>query len=230
MADDLQQAIAAGELRPGERIDSEPELAVAYSVSRETVRRALDVLEREGLIRRVRGSGTYVTGPTSRHFSLATFADDMTRLGRTPSARLLEATRHPADRKEASKLAIREGTECFFIRRLLLADGEPVAVETRVLPVAFCPGLLDEDLEQPSLHWLLTVVFGIPLVKVDHTVEIGEVGVEAAPELEAEPADSAYRIDRLTYTTGPGGPVPAVWYRSIHRGDAYAIEFRKDAS
>ena len=230
VADDLGQAIAAGELRPGVRIDSEPELATAYSVSRETVRRALDVLERGGLIRRVRGSGTYVTGPASRHFSLATFADDMRRLGRTPSARLLGASRQPADRREAHKLAIREGTECFRVRRLLLADDEPVAVETRVLPVALCPGLLDEDLEQPSLHWLFTAVFGIPLVKVDHTVEVGEIGVEAAAELGARPDDSAYRIDRLTYTTGPGGPVPAVWYRSIHRGDAYAIEFRKDAS
>ncbi len=230
LADDLQQAIAAGELRPGDRIESEPDLAAAYAVSRETVRRALDVLDREGLIRRVRGSGTYVTGPTSRHFSLTTFADEMTRLGRTPSARLLEAIRVPADRRVAHRLAIREGTECFSIRRLLVADDEPVAVESRTLPVALCSGLLEEDLGQPSLHWLLTVKLGIPLVRVDHTVEIAELGPDAAAQLGADPTETAYHIDRLTYTTGPGGPVPAVWYRSIHRGSAYAIEFRKDTS
>lgn len=230
VADDLQQAIAAGELRPGNRIDSEPELAAAYSVSRETVRRALDVLDREGLIRRVRGSGTYVIGPTSRHFSLTTFADEMARLGRTSSAKLLEAIRVPADRRVGHRLAVREGTECFSIRRLLVADDEPVAVEWRVLPAALCPGLLDEDLSQPSLHWLLTVKLGIPLVRVDHTVEIAELGPEAATDLGADPDETAYHIDRLTYTSGPGGPVPAVWYRSIHRGSAYSIEFRKDAS
>lgn len=230
VAEDIQRAIAAGEHRPGDRIDSEPDLAAAYSVSRETVRRALDVLEREGLIRRVHGSGTYVSGPSSRHFSLTTFSDEMTRMGRIPSARVLGATRAPAGAEATGRLAVPDATECFEIRRLLLADDEPVAVESRTLPVTLCPDLLDQDLAQPSIHWLLTVTFGIPLIKVDHTVEIGEVGPEAAAELDTDASDSAYRIDRLTYTSGPDGPTPAVWYRSIHRGDAYAIGFRKDAS
>ena len=229
VANDLQQAITAGHYRPGDRIDSEPDLATRHSVSRETVRRALDVLERDGLIRRVHGSGTFVNPPVTGHFSLTSFSEEMLKMGKEPSAELLDAARASADRLVADKLAIREGTGCFVVRRRLLADEEPVAAEIRVLPSALCPDLLDHDLSQPSLHYLFTQTFGIPMVRVDHTVELGEVGEEWAPALDVPATDTAYRIDRLTYTVGPGGPVPAVWYRSVHRGAAYAIEFRKDA-
>lgn len=229
VADDLQQAIAGGNIRPGDRLPSEPELAARHGVSRETVRRALDLLERDGRVRRVQGSGTFASHPATGHFSLSTFSDSMQRIGRIPSAELLEAIPRPADRSIARRLAIREGTGCFSIRRRLLADGEPVAGELRILPVSLCPRLLDEDLTQPSLHWLFTQQLQIPLVRVDHTVELGRVGTEWAHDLDVDPSESAYRIDRLTYTTGPGGPVPAIWYRSVHRGAAYSIEFRKDA-
>ena len=228
VADDLNQAIAGGEIRPGDRLPSEPDLAVRHGVSRETVRRALDLLERDGRVRRVHGSGTFVAHPVSGHFSLTTFSESMHRIGRTPSAELLEAIQEPAGLQEAKRLAIREGTGCFSIKRRLLADGEPVAGELRILPVSLCPRLLDHDLTQPSLHWLFTQELGIPLVKVDHTVELDRIGTTWAGILDVDPSESAYRIDRLTYTTGPGGPVPAVWYRSVHRGAAYSIEFRKD--
>jgi GntR family transcriptional regulator len=46
--------------RPGDQLPSEPELAAAYSVSRATVREALQSLENEGIVRRVHGSGTFV--------------------------------------------------------------------------------------------------------------------------------------------------------------------------
>jgi GntR family transcriptional regulator len=230
VADDLQQAMASGELRPGDRLLSEPELAAQHGVSRETVRRALEVLERDGRVQRVQGSGTYVAPPASGHFSLTTFAESMVRLGRTPSAELLEAIDLPASVTVAKRLAIREGTGCFRVRRRLIADGDPVAGEVRILPVSLCPKLLDHDLAQPSLHWLFTQTLQIPMVKVDHTVELGHVGPEWARTLDVPPEESAYLIDRLTYTTGPGGPVPAVWYRSVHRGAAYSIEFRKDTA
>ena len=230
VADDLQQAMASGELRPGDRLRSEPELAVSHGVSRETIRRALEVLERDGRVQRVQGSGTYVAHPVSGHFSLTTFSDEMTRLGRVPSAELLEAARLAADVVVAKRLAIREGTGCFRVTRRLLADGDPVAGEVRILPVSLCPDLLEHDLAQPSLHWLFTQTLQIPMVRVDHTVEVGQVGHEWAGHLGISPEESAYLIDRLTYTTGPGGPVPAVWYRSVHHGAAYSIEFRKDTA
>src|SRR5438128_1384378 len=59
--DDLIRDINAGRLRPGSRLPSEPDLAARFGVSRATLREALHGLESEGLLRRMRGSGTYVT-------------------------------------------------------------------------------------------------------------------------------------------------------------------------
>ncbi len=64
-----KKQIAAGAFAPGKKFLSEAELCEAFRVSRQTVRRALDVLAQGGYITRIQGSGTYVAGerPISRY-------------------------------------------------------------------------------------------------------------------------------------------------------------------
>ena len=62
----LHAQIAAGELKPGDRLDTETVLVERYGLSRYTVRRALEDLEGEGLITRVQGSGSFVADRPSR--------------------------------------------------------------------------------------------------------------------------------------------------------------------
>ena len=62
VVDELRSAIVDGTRAPGERLPSEPDLARTLGISRPTLRDALRALEDEGLVRRVHGSGTYVTG------------------------------------------------------------------------------------------------------------------------------------------------------------------------
>ena len=61
MHHDLQEQIRLGELRSGDRVPSENQLAAAYQVSRQTVRKALAILEQEGYIYAVHGKGTFVS-------------------------------------------------------------------------------------------------------------------------------------------------------------------------
>ncbi len=61
MHHDLQEQIRRGELRAGDRVPSENRLAEAYQVSRQTVRKALAILEQEGAIYAVHGKGTFVS-------------------------------------------------------------------------------------------------------------------------------------------------------------------------
>lgn len=63
--EELRKRIAGGELPPGSRLNSEPNLAKQYGVSRQTIRQAIALLEEEGLVDRVQGSGTYVRLPQS---------------------------------------------------------------------------------------------------------------------------------------------------------------------
>ncbi|MEV4224761.1 winged helix-turn-helix domain-containing protein [Nonomuraea sp. NPDC049725] len=63
VANHIAGRIDRGELRPGQRLPSELDLAAQYGVARMTVRRAMKELRERGLIRSVHGKGTYVQQP-----------------------------------------------------------------------------------------------------------------------------------------------------------------------
>lgn len=80
----LLSQIATGDLRPGDALPSEHQLAEAMQVSRTTVRQTLGDLEREGHVRRVQGKGTFVADrpgevPAARTASLALIVPDVAR-------------------------------------------------------------------------------------------------------------------------------------------------------
>lgn len=60
IVNDVKEQIDSGTLKPNDKITSENELCTKYGLSRQTVRHAISVLEKEGLVRKVKGSGTYV--------------------------------------------------------------------------------------------------------------------------------------------------------------------------
>ncbi|MBS6194594.1 MAG: GntR family transcriptional regulator [Clostridiales bacterium] len=63
---DLKHKISSGMLKPGDKLDTEPEMEKLYNVSAITVKKALSLLVDEGLIERVRGRGTFVLGRTEQ--------------------------------------------------------------------------------------------------------------------------------------------------------------------
>ena len=88
---DIRQRIESGQLQPGERLETEMELRERYNVSRETIRRALSLLESDGLIVRKVSSGTFVRAqktqysPSSYHES---FTEQMRKQGKRPSSQI----------------------------------------------------------------------------------------------------------------------------------------------
>lgn len=227
LAETLRQDIRAGQMVPGEQMTTEAVLCATYRVSRGTVRQALQLLVDEGLLWREQGRGTFVAAPVdrSRHFSLSSFAEEMRRQNRQPSTRVLVNEVVPASAEVAQRLGIRKETAVFHIQRLRLANGQPVAVETRYLAHSLCPQLANEDLERQSLHWLFVQKYKIPLVRMEHVVEVREVGEKTAVLLKAPSDSNAFHVDRLTYTTnGDGERVAAVWFTAVYREDNYYIQ------
>src|SRR5205085_8003160 len=112
--EDLARRIHEGELRPGQQLPSEPDLARAYNVSRVTLREALKGLQQEHLLYAVHGRGTFVasvpiTRPLTRLQSVSELAAD---LGYTLSTRVLEARREGAARAAAAALGVTEARPC----------------------------------------------------------------------------------------------------------------------
>ena len=95
-----------------------------------------------------------------------------------------------------------------------------MAVEERVLSADLCPGLLSEDLEHQSLHWLIAVKYALPLARLEHTVDKSRATPEVAALLNIEAGDHVLDIERLTFTEDAAGHRrPAVWFQSFHRED-----------
>src|SRR5436190_12969995 len=83
IASGLRRRVVTGDLSPGERLPSEPELAKTLGVSRSSLRAAIALLEEDGLVQRLHGSGTYVThrpvmrNDLSRNFGVSSMITSM---------------------------------------------------------------------------------------------------------------------------------------------------------
>ena len=146
-----------GEYPEDTPILSERELMELYQVSRITVRRAIDELVNEGYLYKVQGKGTYIKGDTSGQdlFSIASCTEDVLRLGKTPSRRVLQADSMTADRKRARLLQITRDDTVFCLGRVTCADGEPLNYTRTYLPEKLSPGLGAHDFAEESLYRLL---------------------------------------------------------------------------
>jgi GntR family transcriptional regulator len=115
----------------GQRLLSEPELAKQLGVSRATLREAMRSFETQGLIRRRQGSGTFVVGKVAVIDSglevLESLETMAKRLGLEVSVSNLIIEETKADAENATALDVPEGTKLTRVRRVIRADGRPVA-------------------------------------------------------------------------------------------------------
>lgn len=155
VAQELQRLIASGELPTGTRLDNEILLADQLGVSRPTMRRAIGYLVERGLLVRKRGVGTQVVqARVQRPLELTSLYDDLAADGRRPTTEVLDLETLPAEEDVAAGLSLALGAEVVRLRRLRLADGEPIAVLTNYLPAGLVP-LDREDLETRGLYEIL---------------------------------------------------------------------------
>jgi GntR family transcriptional regulator len=224
----LRKRIQSGEFQPGDQFPTEECLCQTYTLSRGTVRRAINILVEEGWLRREQGRGTFVADSSRApvFFRLADFSEDMEQRGLEPSTKVLKLHVIPASEEMACRLQILAGEKVIESARLRLANGKPMAYETRYLAYKLCPQLLVEDLAVESIHSLLIDKYNIPLIRACHTVEARVLSEEEARLLETEPGSAGFFVDRVTYTVHDE---PVTWYRTLYRGDEYRFtaEFQR---
>lgn len=218
----LEDAIAQGELTPNHQIPSERDLSILLGVSRMTVRQALVAMIADGIIYTRAGKGTYVAErkieqPLQR---LTSFSEDILARGMRPSSRVLAAELLSAPLELAHALDILPGAELLRIRRLRLADDEPVALETSHLPHAIAPGLLAQDLGKRSLYELLRTNYGVEFASAKQTIEASEATAEERELLRLPRRIPVLRLHR--FTSGVDGRV-LEFVRAVYRGDRYQL-------
>lgn len=130
----LDERIAEGRLRPGDQLPSEHELVAELGVSRATVIKAFESLTSRGLVVREHGRGTFVRERRMdrRLPELTGFSNHIREIGLRPGHRLLGLDRMAADDTDPVLAPFPVGTPLVALRRVRLADGEPVGLHRSV--------------------------------------------------------------------------------------------------
>lgn len=155
VAERLERAIHDGQLAPGDRLDNEVALAEDLGLSRPTLRRAIQRLVDKGLLVRKRGVGTQVVhGQVTRNVELTSLYDDLVRAAQTPTTRVLlhEVVAAPDDVADA--LGLGPADSVLHVRRLRLAQDEPLALMENYLPGELTR-ITAEELEHRGLYQLM---------------------------------------------------------------------------
>ena len=219
----LQSQIKSGDYAIGARLPSERELAQRYGVSRMTARQSLQALAQEGLINSRVGKGTFVSAPKidQELRTLTSFSEDMQQRGLAPSSRILVAEVRPADQEIAGRLQVAGGSDVAVLKRVRLADAQPLAVETTHVSYRLCPGLLDRyDFSRVSLYDVLRRDYGWELVWADQIIETRLPDEAECAVLHVGKRTPVLCFTRVTYNNDDR---PLEFVRSMYRGDRYQL-------
>lgn len=208
-------------LQPGARLPSDAELCVEFGVSRMTARNAMQRLAEDGLVAREPGRGSFVAEPPAhRHANrLMTFTQEMLRAGRVPSSRVLTRVIRPSTTAEAADLGIPPRQPVVHLRRLRLADDEPVALESTILIGACADAVMTADLASGSLHETLGRS-GILLRRGTSTIAAAAATAKDARLLALRTGDPLL-VERRVIVDGHGRRVEAT--ESRYSADRYAL-------
>ncbi|MCP3716925.1 GntR family transcriptional regulator [Paraburkholderia sp. CNPSo 3281] len=225
--DTLRERILNGTYAPHSQMPSEHELCALFGVSRITVRQALGDLQKEGLVFRLHGKGTFVSRPKAFQnvTSLQGFAEAMSSMGyeivnQLRSFRIIKANRHVAQR-----LNLPEGAPVAEIHRVRMLNREPVSLELTWVPEALGKRLANADLATRDIFLILENDCGVPLGHADVSIDAILADDDIARALRVEDGSPVLRIERLTHDAS-GNPID---YEYLYfRGDAFQYRLRVD--
>lgn len=206
-------------LQPHQRLPAERELAEELDVNRLTVRRALAELERDGVIYRVQGSGTFVSGSQiDKSLEFTSFSEDMRARNMRPGSSSVHVAVGPAGMTAGYALGISPATSVVRIERVRTADDIPMCLERACLPAALVPGL-EEGLRSDSLYEDLRQRFGIVTSRADQRIHVTVLDEESAIALLVPAFSPAFLVKRSAFDVR-GRPIE--YTESLYRGDRYS--------
>ncbi|SNR36174.1 transcriptional regulator, GntR family [Haloechinothrix alba] len=209
------------EMRPGDPLPAERELAARVGVSRMTLRKAVDELVTAGRVVRRHGAGSFVAATkVTQPLTASSFTEDMLARGHVPGSRTLDTTTCSAGAVLGRRLEVSPEAEVLRVRRLRLADGAPMAIEDLHVPAALVPGLHGTDLADHSFYAFLEQRFGVRVVTGSQALEPTVTDPEESELLGVPVHTPAFLFER-TSRDEHGTVVEFV--RSIYRGDRYRI-------
>ncbi|MGF1771280.1 GntR family transcriptional regulator [Vibrio maritimus] len=153
---DLKSRIDSEEFAIGDTLPTERDLIDAYSVSRITVRKAIEELVKLGLVEKRQGAGSTVIGKTmtGSMSNLRSTSEYMSDAGTKLEYKVVEFTLMDPDEEVAAALKIGSDEKVYFIRRFKLINGVPSIYEDSFMPVAMFPQMNIMSLQGSKYQYL----------------------------------------------------------------------------
>jgi GntR family transcriptional regulator len=220
----IRKRIDSGQLQPGDAVASERDLAKLHQVSLMTARHALASLEREGLVERRRGIGTFVAAPKIHFNKLMSYTEQMAGRSLTASSKVLFAKLIDTEPEAAARLSLPPTSSVIKLERLRHAAGEPFALETCYLSAAEFPGLLDVPIGRESLFGILERNYKVVLGYADEEVDATAADPRIAELLSVPRRDPLLRIRQLIFST-KGKAI--MYVLGFYRSDRHNLVIRR---
>jgi len=220
LADILTEQIRSGEYKPGDVIPSEVGMAKSYQIGRPTVRQAMDILVRKGLLERKRGSGTFVRNQDDKVdlFSLAGTSQAFLTKGIKTKATLI----NPVSILEVNddKQNPFNDRKAYFLSRLTCVEEDPILLEHIYLHPQLFMGLENIDLENKSLSNVVSDQYYLEPTSGRQTFKISKLPKEISQLLSVTPKDSLLEVQRLIHFPSADN---AIFSRMFCRTEKFAF-------
>jgi GntR family transcriptional regulator len=220
----IRKRIEAGQLRPGDAVSSERDLARLHQVSLMTARHALAFLEREGLVERRRGIGTFVAAPKIHFNKLMSYTEQMAARSLVAGSKILFAHIIENEPEISARLSIPDAAPIIKLERLRHASEEPFALETCYLSSSEFPGLLAAPLGRESLFGLIEREYGVKLGYADEEIDATAADPRTAELLGVPRREPLFRIRQVIYSTAGK---PLMYVLGIYRSDRHNFVIRR---
>ena len=220
----IVKRIEGGQLKPGDAVDSERELAKIHQVSLMTARHALTALEREGLVHRRRGAGTFVAPPKIHFNKLTSFTEQMVSRSLTACSKVLSFSVVDNEQEVAARLALSTHARLLKVERLRLAADEPYAVETCYLPADQFAGLTRNLVARGSLFSILEGSYGIQIAYADEEMDATVAAPATANLLKVARDAPLLRIRQVIYSTKGKA---TLYVLGLYRSDRHTLLVRR---
>ncbi len=201
------------------------ELSKMCHVNRNTLRQAISELVAAGILRKERGSGTFVSSSTPialkhKFERISSFSDDLREMGIKEKTKILKKGVEDARDHVAKTLLLGTNNKVIVHRRLRTGDDFPFIYEESYLPYDIFKEILDMDLTG-SMYRIISERFGIELARCDQTLRAVNLKGKIAKILNLPENSAGIYMESITFSENS---IPVEVLCSYYRGDKYVFE------
>ena len=222
IADALKERITSRTLLPGARLPNQRALAREFGVTLMTLRQALSLLEREGLLACRHGLGTFVAAQSIGYdiLQFRSLAGDLRSDGSAVDTRVLRARFVRADRRVQAGLGLNGTDRVFLLERLRLVNGRPLGLQRSFLREEVGEEISKADLSVTPLRQVLAFKLGIEIAGAREEIFAVKLREREARPLGCQPGAPAFCSERVSWGRARK---PVVFDRVFVPGDRFRI-------